>query len=196
MIAPFNRRDSGAFAIVAGLLAMVAAWSLVSWTGWGTSLVAACLVLTMLALFALLRRLPADLTLRAMPESAARQAIAPPPPDIARLRVALLPEALTWSRLDVFLDGVRVGQLRPGTAFVRSMPPGAHALTMRVWLRRLGTAEMINALPGTDTDIVVRGSGGKARQYSIERRDMASVLADRRIVLLEAPGSYYAVDGG
>ena len=124
---------------------MMAAWSLVSWTGWGTSLVAACFVLTMLALFALLRRLPADLTLRAMPESAARQAIAPPPPDIARLRVALLPEALTWSRLDVFLDGVRVGQLRPGTAFVRSMPPGAHALTMRVWLRRLGTAEMINA---------------------------------------------------
>ena len=76
------------------------------------------------------------------------------------------------------------------------MPPGAHALTIRVWLRRLGTGEMINALPGTDTDIVVRGGGGKARQYSIERRDMVSVLADRRIVLLEAPSSEIVVGGG
>ena len=92
---------------------MMAASSLVSWTGWGASLVAACIVLTMLALFAWLRGLPADLTLRAMPKSAAQFAIAPPPPGIARLRVALLPETLSWTRLDVFLDGVRVGQLRP-----------------------------------------------------------------------------------
>ena len=70
---------------------------------------------------------------------------------------------------------------------VLPMPPGAHVLTVRLWLWRLGGREMINALPGTDTDIAIRGSGGRSRQYSIERRDLASVLADRRIVLVQMP---------
>ena len=189
MMAPFNRRDSGALAVGAGLVVIVIALSLAPGPGWrALGLCAAVVVLTMLVLFALLRRLPPDLPLRAMPGGAAARAIAPPQSDAARLRVAVLPEALSWYRLDLYLDGVRFGQLRPGTALVRPMPPGEHALTMRLWLRRLGRAEMINALPGTDTDIVVRGSGGNARSYSIERRDMASVLQDRRIVLVEPAG--------
>jgi hypothetical protein len=189
MMAPFNRRDSGALAIGAGLMVIVIALSLAPGSGWpALGLSAASVVLTMVVLFALLRRLPPDLALHAMPSGAAAQAIAPSPSGAARLRIAVLPEALSWYRLDLYLDGVRVGQLRPGTALVRPMPAGEHALTMRLWLRWLGGAEMINALPGTDTDIVVRGGGGKARSYSIERRDMASVLQDRRIVLVEPPG--------
>ena len=121
-----------------------------------------------------------------MIEAAARQAVAPRPPGLARLRVALLPEMLSWSRLDLHLDGVRIAQLRPGTATVLAIPPGAHVLTMQVWLRRLGAREMINALPGTDCDVVVSASGGRSRQYAIERRNLASVLADRRIVLVES----------
>ncbi len=190
MIAPFNRRDSGALAVVAGLVMVVIALSLGPGPGWrALGLSAASVVLTMLVLFAVLRGLPPDLPLRAMPGGAASQAIAPSPSGAARLRVALLPEALSGYRVDLYLDGVRFAQLRPGTALVRPMPAGEHALTMRLWLRRLGRAEMINALPGTDTDIVVRGGGGQSRSYSIERRDMASVLQDRRIVLVEPPGA-------
>jgi hypothetical protein len=189
MMAPFNRRDSGTLAVGAGLVVIVIALSLAPGSGWpALGLCAASVVLTMLVLFALLRRLPPDLPLRAMQGGAVAQAIAPSPSGAARLRVALLPEALSWYRLDLSLDGVRVGQLRPGTALVRPLTPGEHTLTMRLWLRRLGRAERINALPGTDTDIVVRGGGGTARSYSIERRDMASVLQDRSIVLVEPPG--------
>ena len=180
---------------MAGLLAIVVALGLASAPGQEFGFAAAAVALTMLVLFALLRRLLPDLPLCPMPEVAARQAIAPPPPGTARLRVALLPEALSWYRLDLFLDGVRFGQLRPGKALVRSMPPGAHVLTMQVWLRRLGAIEMINALPGTDTDIVIRAGGGKSRQYGIERRDLASVLADRRVVLVATPGSDPALTG-
>ena len=78
-----------------------------------------------------------------------------------------------------------IAQLRPGTATVLPISVGAHVLTMQVWLRRLGGREMINALPSTDMDIVIRGSGSRSRQYAIERREMASVLADRRMVLVE-----------
>ena len=142
-------------------------------------------MLTMHVLGVLLRTLQPDLRLRPMTGAAARQAAAPPPPGLARLRVALLPETLSWSRLDPFLDGARIAQLRPGTATVLLIPPGAHVLTMQVWLRRLGAREMINALTGTDTDTLIRGSGSRSRQYAIERRELASVLADYRIVLLE-----------
>ena len=192
MIAPFNRRDSGCAAIVAGLVAGGGTLTFAT----GASLLALAFAgLTVLVLGLLLRTLPADLRLRPMTEAAARQAVAPPPPGLARLRVALRPEMLSWSRLDLHLDGVRIAQLRPGTAIVMPIQPGAHVLTMQVWLRRLGAREMINALPGTDTDIVIRGSGSKSRQYSVERRDLASVLTDRRIVLVETPGSGATVAG-
>ena len=58
---------------------------------------------------------------------------------------------------------------------------------MQVWLRRLGTTELINALPGTDTDLLVRASGGKSSQYSVQRQDIATALADRRIVVFGPP---------
>ena len=186
VIAPFNRRDSGCAAAVAGL---VAAGGTLSYAPASPLLAPACAGLAMLVLGLLLRTLPPDLRLQPMTEAAARQAAAPPPPGLARLRVVLLPEVLSWYRLDLRLDEVRIAQLRPGTMTVMPMPPGAHVLTVQVWLRRLGGREMINALPGTDTDIVIRASGGRSRQYSVERRDLASVLKDRRIVLVEMPAS-------
>ena len=192
MIAPFNRRDSGCATIVAGLVA--GGGSLIAAPG-AFLLAFALAGLTMLVLGLLLRTLPPDLRLRPVIEAAGRQAVAPPPPGLARLRVALLPGMLSWVRFDLHLDGARIAQLRPGTATVLPMPPGAHVLTIQVWLRRLGPGEMINALPGTDTDIVIRGSGGTSRQYSVERRGLASVLADRRIVLVETPGHAVTVTG-
>ena len=183
MIAPFNRRDSGCATITAGLVAGGGTLAVVPAA---PLLALACAGLAMLVLSLLLRTLPPDLRLRPMTEAAARQAVAPPPPGLARLRVALLPEMLSWYRLDLHLNGARIAQLRPGTAVVLPIPPGAHVLTMQVWLRRLGTGEMINALPGTDCEIVVSASGGKSRQYAIERQDLAPVLADRRVVLVES----------
>jgi hypothetical protein len=95
MMAPFNRRDSGGFAVGARLVVIVIALSLAPGPGWWTlGLCAACVVPTMLVLFALLRRLPPDLPLHAMPSGAAAQAIAPSPSGAARLRVAVLPKAL------------------------------------------------------------------------------------------------------
>ena len=189
MTAPFNRRDSACAAIVAGL---VAGGGALTYAPAAPLLAVACAGLAVLVMGLSLRTLPPDLRLRPMIGAAARQAAAPPSPAppsqaLARLRVAVLPEALGWYRLDLQLDNVRVAQLRPGTAMVLPMPPGAHVLTIRLWLWRLGGREMINALPGTDTDIAIRGSGGRSRQYSIERRDLASVLADRRIVLVQMP---------
>lgn len=181
MIAPFNRRDSGCAALAAALA--VGAMTLASVPG-APWLAVAPAGLTILVLGVLVRTLPPDLRLRPVPEAAARQAVAPPPPGLARLRVARLPEPLSWVRLDLHLDGVRVAQLRPGTAVVLPIPPGEHVLTMRVWLRRLGARELINALPGTDFDVIIRSGGGKGRTYAVERGNVASVLLDRRIVLV------------
>ncbi len=186
LITPFNRRDSGCAAVAAGL---VAGGVTLTYAPAAPLLALACAGLAMLVMGVLLRTLPPDLRLCPMTEAAARQAVAPPPPGEARLRVALLPEALSWYRLDLLLDGVPIAQLRPGTMTALPMLPGAHGLTVQVWLRRLGGCEMINALPGTDTDIVIRGTGGRSRQYSVERRDLASVLTDRRIVLVQMPAS-------
>ena len=183
MIAPFDRRDSGCATIAAGLIAGGGTLAIVPGAPY---LAVTSAMLTMLVLGVLLRTLPPDLRLRPLSEAAARQAAAPPPPGLARLRVALLPEMLSWSRLDLHLDGARIAQLRPGAATVLPIPPGAHVLTMQVWLRRLGAREMINALPGTDCDVVVSASGGRSRQYAIERRNLTSVLADRRVVLVES----------
>lgn len=192
MMTPFHRRDSGTLAAFAGIVVAVAMLITVPGapeTGWhAPSLVGVVVVTTMLVLAALMRHLPPDLPLRPMSQSAARQAAAPPGPGLARLRAAVLPEALSWYRVDIYLDGVRIGQLRPGTALVRPIPPGPHAVTLRLFLRQLGQAELINALPGTDSDIAIRGTGGRGRQYSVERRDLAAMLADGRVVPVEVSG--------
>ena len=101
--------------------------------------------------------------------------------------VAVAHEPLGAYRIDLYLDGLRIGQARSGAAVVIPLPFGQHALTMRVWLRELETTALINALPGTDTDLVVRVSGGKSRRYSVTRQDLAVALADRRIVLSGPP---------
>jgi hypothetical protein len=189
VIPPFNRRDLGAFA--GGLCLIVAVLTLAAagLSCHGLILAAASAILTILVLASLLWRLPPDLPLRPVPATAAMHASAEPPPDMPRLRVALLPEPLGWYRLDIFLDGVRIGQLRPGTAFVTSVPTGARTLTIRTWLRSLGTRELINALPGTDSDLVLEGRGDRSRQFRVARHGMAAALAGRRIVLVEPCGS-------
>ncbi len=197
MIPPFNRRDSAACIGSVGLLAFLLTLAVASQgLGWGQglALAAAAAVVTVLVLASLFWRMPPDVPLRTVSAAVAEQARAEPPSGIARLRVALRPEPLGWYRLDIMLDGVRIGQLRPGTAFVLPVVPGAHILTARVWLRTLRTRELINALPGTDTDIVVQGRGERSRQYSFDRHGMTAVLVDRRITLIEpltpdAPGT-------
>ena len=111
--------------------------------------------------------------------------IAPPMNDEPRWLVAAV---LTFNHWSAGLSLGLIARLaRSGAAVVIPLPFGQHALTMRVWLRELETTALINALPGTDTDLVVRVSGGKSRRYSVTRQDLAVALADRRIVLSGPP---------
>lgn len=189
MIPPFNRRDSSILAaftavmVAAGMTTILPAAPGFGWREAG--LVGAAVATTMVFLGLRLRHLPSDVPLSPVSQDEARQAAAPPEPGQARLRVALLPEQLSWYRVDIELDDVCIGQLRPGTALVRSIPLGPHRVTFRLWLRRLGRAELINALPGTDSDIALRGWGGSARKYSIEHRDLSGLLATRQIRVVE-----------
>ena len=189
MMSPFNRRDSRILAaltavmVAAGMTTILPAAPGFGWREAG--LVGAAVAMAMVILGLLLRHLPSDVPLSPVPQDEARQAAAPPGPGQARLRVALRPEQLSWYRIDIELDGVFIGQVRPGTALVQSIPPGLHRVTSRVWLRRLGSAELINALPGTDSDIAIRGWGGSARKYSIERRDLSGLLATGQICVVE-----------
>ncbi len=200
MAAPFDRRDSASFTGFICFLAFALTLAEAGqWLGWGREalgLAAAAAVLTAAVLAILLRRLPPDRPLRRLSAAAAQLARSKPPPGMARLRVALRPEPLGWYRLDIRLDGVRIGQLRPGTALVLAMTPGEHTLTASVWLRTLRARELINALPGTDTDIVVQGSGSRVRDYGIERHGMAAALAGDRIVLVEPFAADAASTGG
>lgn len=186
---PFNRRDSARFACAAvALLAALAAeaarqggWSA---RGIGLSALAALCAALLLSAF-LTRRLLPDVSLRPLEAAGRRDAIAPPPPDAAaRLRVALRHEPLSFYRLDVFVDEVRVGQLRPGTALVVSLRPGLRVLSARVWLRRLDLRDQVNALGGTDSDFVITGSGGRARSYGIDRHGLPALLGDPRTILV------------
>lgn len=189
---PFNRWDSTRYAcslavIFAGL-ASDAAWQ---WGGWqqrglGLTVMAAggaAFVLSGL----LSRRLPPDIPLRPLDAVERRHASAPPQAELARLRVAFAHESLGFSRMDIYLDGVRVGQLRAGMAFVMPMRPGLRVLSARVWLRRLDLRDQINALPGTDADITIRVSGSKYRSYDVERHGLQALLHDERTILVR-PG--------
>ena len=191
MFPPFNRRDSGRYALAgAALLAALAAdvASQFGWNGDGIGLAALAAGCGTILLFAALTwRLPADVRLCRLDGSARLSALEPPAPDTARLRIALRREKLAFYRMDLFIDRVRVGQLRPGAALVIMLPPGCHVLSACVWLRRLDLQEQINALPGTDSDFMVESSGSKRRQFGIERRDISARLRDGQTMLIGPP---------
>ncbi len=189
---PFNRRDSACYASGAALLAVLAAGAASRSAGWGPPgtglavVAAACGAVLLVA--ALAGRLPPDLSLTCLDAAGRREASGPPLPGTARLRVAFRRAPLAFGRMDVLLDGVRVGQLRPGMALVVPIPTGGHTLSARVWLRRLDLRDQINALPGTDSDFVIEGSGGRERRYAIDRHGLGAVLLDPRTVLVGPPG--------
>lgn len=133
------------------------------------------------------RRLPPDIPFRPLDAVERRHASAPPQAELARLRVAFAHEPLGFSRMDVYIDGVRVGQLRTGMAFVVPVTPGPRVLSARVWLRRLDLQDQINALPGVDSDITIRVSGRRSRSYGVERHGLQALLRDERTILVR-PG--------
>ena len=186
---PLNRWDSARYAcglavIVAGLAGNAAA----QWDDMQPHAVAlgalagVCLAFLLVGIAA--RRLPPDLPFRRVDAAGRRAAAEPASPGLARLRLALGREPLAWSRMDIYVDGARIGQLRAGMAFVVPVRPGSHVLSARVWLRRVDFRESINALPGTDSDIMIRGSGSKIRNYGVERRELSATLRDERTILV------------
>ncbi len=182
---PFDRRDSGAAALAAGLLVATLAALAAPSFGWPVLATAAPAgLVALIALGAALRHLPPDIALHPLEAAEMEAALGPPPPHLARLRIGLAPEPLGWSRLDILVDGRRAGQLRPGTAFVMPLSPALHDVSAKVWLRALPFHYQVNALPGTDTDILIRSMGGRARQYAADRHGLDPLLRDRRLALV------------
>ncbi len=186
---PFNRWDSARYACGAAfLLAALAGGTVFQSGGWGwrgTILVGSAAAGAAFVLSGLLTRsLPPDMALRRLTAAERQAATAPPAPATARLRVARPPGPLDWSRMDIYLDGARVGQLRAGMAFVVPLRPGLRELSARVWLRRIQLRDQVNALPGTDTDIAIHVSGSKERSYSVDRQSLQSTLRDGRTILV------------
>ncbi len=190
MMPPLNRWDSmryaSGLAIIVGLLAAAAA---AQWSDWGLRAVGLSGVAAGCAAFALTgfltRRLPPDIRFRRLNPAERQDAAGPPPVELARLRIAFAPDPLGVSRMDIYLDGRRVGQLRNGMAFVVPIKPGLRVLSARVWLRRLDFGDRTNALPGTDSDVTIRVSGSKSRSYAVERHGLGATLADQRTILVE-----------
>ena len=188
MTPPFNRRDSACYALCLAMLlaalAATAAWQAgFGASGAGLGAIAAAVAAVLLAGI-LTRRLPPDITLRRLTLAGREDAAGPPASGMARMRIAFAPAPLGFARIDILLDGVRVGQLCPGMAFVVPVRSGLRVLSARMWLRPVDLRDRINALPGTDSDITIRVSGSKTRSYGVERASLAAVLRDRRTVLV------------
>ena len=187
---PLNRWDSARYACgLAVILGLVAVAAASQWSGWGQRAVGLSAIAAGCAAFALsgflTRRLPPDIRFRRLDPAQRRDAAGPPPAELARLRIAYAPEPLGVSRMDIYLDGMRVGQLRSRTAFVVPVQPGLRVLSARVWLRRVDFGDQINALPGTDTDVTIRVSGSKSRSYGVERHGLTATLRDERTILVQ-----------
>ncbi len=189
MPSPFHRRDSlryaGGLAIILAALGAAAAgqWAGSGWGGVGLAALVAAGAAVLLAGLAS-RRLPPDLPFHRLDAAERLEAAGPAPPGSGRLRVAFAYEPLGVSRMDVYLDDVRVGQLCAGMAFVIPVRPGLRVLSARVWLRRVDLRDQVNALPGTDSDITIRVSGSKARSYGVERHSLRATLGDARTILV------------
>ena len=116
------------------------------------------------------RGLPPDLDLDwVAPDEAAHLLAAPPPPDATRLFVAFERDWPRRARLDLLVDGERVGQLPPGTAMLVSLPLGLR--TVQVFLDRPRTAmsELVNAIPGGSASYSVRNRGSRTIQLEFRR---------------------------
>ncbi len=165
---PFKRHDTAALSIFAALFVGGAVLALGLGTpGWdwrGQAPWAAVLGLAAGATPVWLRRgFPPDVPLVWIgTEETKRLLASPPPPDRALLSVALRRSWGSRYRLEVFVDDVRLGQLRPGTGFLVPVRPGSRTLTIFNGTRRTSVRERFEAVAGGRAGFVVRSYVGRS----------------------------------
>ncbi len=133
------------------------------------------------------RRLPPDIDLHWLdPAEAARLVEAGAPPDRTVLYVEFERDWMRRYRLDVLVDGERVGQLPPGTGFLLTLQPGPHTVMAYLDRPRSAVTETVNSIPGGYAGFTVRNAGTRAIELSV-RRDPASRLVLGKTVRLVRP---------
>ena len=174
----FKRRDTRTWALTlggfAGLSVLVLGLGTPLWSPW-IQLPLALLVGGGVggAICRWRRHLPPDVELHWIdPAEAQRLADAGPPADRTMLHVTFARDLWRRYRLDVLIDGVRVGQLRPGTGFLLPLRPGLRVMSAYLDRPASTVQETINSIPGGYAGYVVRNTGSRAIELSV-RRDSA-----------------------
>ena len=127
------------------------------------------------------RHLPPDLDLQWIGSGEAeRLRAAPPPPDRALLHVRFERDWMRRYRLDVLVDGQRVAQLPPGTAFLLPLRPGEHHIEIYLDRPVSTVKETVNGVPGTSSGYCVRNRGSRTIELEIRRE--ATLPVDARLV--------------
>ena len=116
------------------------------------------------------RALPPDLDLEwVAPDEAARLLAAPPLAEATRLFVSFERDWLRRARLDLLVDGERVGQLPPGTAMLVPLPLGLRSVQAFLDRPRTAVSELVNAIPGGSASYSVRNRGSRAIELEFRR---------------------------
>ena len=116
------------------------------------------------------RKLPPDLDLEwVAPAEAVRLLAAPPPPDATMVFVSFKHDWLCRARLDLLVEGQRVGQLPAGTAMLVSLSPGLQTVQAFLDRPRTTVSELVNAIPGGTANYCVRNRGSRAIELEFRR---------------------------
>ena len=171
----FRRRDTALMASSVGGLAaalvVAAGPGMLGFGGWRLMLAALVVALGSGGLIVWLRRrFPRDVDLVWL--GATEQALlvaSRVPVDRAMLCVVLRPSWGSRYRLEVFLDDTRLGQLRPGTAFLLPIQPGPRRLTLFNGTRGGAVSERFEAIAGVEVGFQVRSMVGRGTYIDIAR---------------------------
>ncbi len=175
MIGLFRRRDTRAMALglgaLCGLLVLAVGLGTSSWNGAVQIPAGLAVGLAVAALIPWLRRgLPSDIRLVWL--TADEQdwlTRCGPLPDRTLLFLALRRDWGRRYRMDIFIDGLPVGQLRPGTGLLLPLRPGLRQMSASLGSRRHAVTETINSLPGLYAGFTIRVWGGRSPTLEIRR---------------------------
>ncbi len=193
MLSVFRRRDTRRQALgVGGVTSLLCLAVGLGSSSWSPLLQPAAAVLAGVVVAALIvwtrRALPRDIDLVWLSvEEQDRLAAAGAPSDRALLSLTLRRDWGRRYRLDVFIDGSHVGQLRPGTGLLLPLRPGLRQMSASLGFLRRKVSETINSLPGTAAGFVIRCRGSRAAMLEIERLPAGQLFMSRHEVRLLRP---------
>ncbi len=116
------------------------------------------------------RALPPDVELAWVPQADVAALLrAGAPPDRSLLFVAFERDFGRRYRMDVLIDGTRVGQLRPGTAMLLPLRPGLRRMEAYLDRRASLVAETVNSIPGLYAGFTIRNGGTRTIELRVRR---------------------------